>query len=111
MDALPIDQFEKKSGRWHERKIDGVDGGFAFDLIAVLGDFEKAVSSWLSPAADGAVLERRDLRPIAEISERIGSDGGAALIIDYGHAETGFGASCSSPDIMPNCSKLPAKPI
>ncbi len=93
VDALPIDQFEKKSDRWHERKIGfGVDGGFAFGLDpTVLGDFEKTLPSRLSPAADGAILERRDLQPVAEILERIGSDGGAALMIDYGHAETGFG--------------------
>jgi SAM-dependent MidA family methyltransferase len=39
----------------------------------------------------GTILERRQDRPIALLSRRIAADGGAALIIDYGHAESGFG--------------------
>lgn len=93
VDVLPIDQFEKKSGRWHERKIGlGAGGSFACGLDPVtLGDFEKTLPQRLVPAPDGAVLERRQLTPISEIAARIERHGGAALLIDYGHAETGFG--------------------
>jgi len=93
VDALPIDQFEKKANRWHERKI-GLDAGsgFAFGLDpALLPDFEKRLPDRLTPAPNGAVFERRDLATIAEIVARIGRNGGAALFIDYGHAESGFG--------------------
>ncbi|MBY0532102.1 MAG: SAM-dependent methyltransferase [Xanthobacteraceae bacterium] len=93
VDALPIGQFEKKAGRWHERKIGlGADGGFAFGLDpAPLPDFEKQMPERLTPAPNGAVFEQRDLTPISEIVSRIGKCGGAALFIDYGHAESGFG--------------------
>ena len=93
VDALPIEQFEKKAGRWHERKIGlGADGGFAFGLDpALLPDFEKQLPERLTPAPNGAVFERRDLSPISEILSRIEKNGGAALLIDYGHAESGFG--------------------
>jgi NADH dehydrogenase [ubiquinone] 1 alpha subcomplex assembly factor 7 len=93
VDALPIDQFEKKAGRWHERKIGlGSDGGFVFGLDpAPLPDFEKQLPERLSPAPNGAVFERRELSPITEIVSRIGKHGGAALFVDYGHAESGFG--------------------
>ena len=93
IDALPIDQFEKKAGRWHERKIGlGADGGFAFGLDpAPLPDFEQQLPERLTPAPNGAVFERRDLTPISEVVSRIGKHGGAAILIDYGHAESGFG--------------------
>jgi SAM-dependent MidA family methyltransferase len=93
VDALPIDQFEKKSGRWHARKIGlGADGGFAFGLDpVVLSDFEETLPQRLAPAPDGAIIERRGLRLLAEITARLEKHGGAALLIDYGHAETGFG--------------------
>jgi NADH dehydrogenase [ubiquinone] 1 alpha subcomplex assembly factor 7 len=93
VDALPIDQFENKAGRWHERKIGlGADGGFAFGLDpALLPDFEKQLPERLTPAPNGAVFEQRDLEPVADLVTRIGKNGGAALLIDYGHAESGFG--------------------
>ncbi len=93
VDALPISQFEKKAGRWHERKIGlGLDGGFAFGLDPVaLPDFEKTLPPRLVPAPDGAVFERRELAPVSALLSRISKHGGAALFVDYGHAQTGFG--------------------
>lgn len=93
VDALPIDQFEKKGGRWHERKIGlGADGGFVFGLDPVaLPDFERQLPPRLAPAPDGAVFERRALAPVSEIVARIARHGGAALFVDYGHAASGFG--------------------
>lgn len=93
IDALPVDQFQKKNGRWHERKIGlGADGGFVFGLDpAPLLDFEQALAERLTPAPDGAIFERRKLTPLAQMLTRIAVHGGAALFIDYGHAESGFG--------------------
>lgn len=93
VDALPVGQFEKKAGRWHERRIGlGAGGGLAFGLDPVpLPEFEKTLPQRLTPAPDGAIVERRDLRALDEIATRIRNHGGAALMIDYGHAETGFG--------------------
>ncbi|MBX3553226.1 MAG: SAM-dependent methyltransferase [Pseudolabrys sp.] len=93
IDALPVDQFEKKAGRWHERKIGlGADGGFAFGLDpAPLLNFERELPERLTPAPDGAIFERRKLAPLAPMLARIAAHGGAALFVDYGHAESGFG--------------------
>lgn len=93
IDALPVRQFQKKAGRWHERKIGlGADGGFAFGLDpAPLPDFERQLAERLTPAPDGAIFERRELAPVAALLARIAAQGGAALFVDYGHAESGFG--------------------
>jgi SAM-dependent MidA family methyltransferase len=93
VDALPARQFQKKSGRWHERKIGlGADGGFAFGLDpAPLLEFEGELAERLTPAPDGAIFERRELSPVAEMLTCIAAHGGAALFIDYGHAQSGFG--------------------
>lgn len=91
IDALPVDQFEKKAGRWHERKVGlGIDFAFGLDA-ALLPDFEKSLPDRLTPAPDGAVFERRALGPVTGILSRIEKNGGAALFVDYGHAESGFG--------------------
>jgi NADH dehydrogenase [ubiquinone] 1 alpha subcomplex assembly factor 7 len=93
IDALPVHQFQKKAGRWHERKIGlGADGGFVFGLDpAPLLDFERQLAERLTPAPDGAIFERRELAPLAAILTRIAAHGGAALLVDYGHSESGFG--------------------
>jgi NADH dehydrogenase [ubiquinone] 1 alpha subcomplex assembly factor 7 len=93
IDALPVDQFEKKSGRWHERKIGlAANGGFAFGLDPVaLPDFENRLPSRLTPAPEGAVIEIRKLSPVESILTRIERNRGAAIFIDYGHAKSGFG--------------------
>jgi len=93
VDALPIDQFEKKDGRWHERKIGlGADGSLCFGLDpSLLPDFEKTLPDRMTPAPNGAVLERRDVSVISQLVSRISKNGGAALFVDYGHAESGFG--------------------
>ncbi len=93
VDALPVDQYENKAGRWHERKIGlGADGDFCFGLDpSLLPDFETQLPQRLVPAHNGAVFERRLLLPIADLVARIGRNGGAALLVDYGHAESGYG--------------------
>jgi SAM-dependent MidA family methyltransferase len=42
-------------------------------------------------APSGAILESRHDRPVALLARRMAGHGGAALVIDYGHAATGFG--------------------
>jgi SAM-dependent MidA family methyltransferase len=85
-DALPIRQFVRVEGSWRERVVGLGDGGrFAFGVGAGLLEGPEA--------PEGAVLE---LRPAAdvlmgEIARRIVENGGASLIIDYGHAETAIG--------------------
>jgi NADH dehydrogenase [ubiquinone] 1 alpha subcomplex assembly factor 7 len=93
-DALPVHQFVRTSGGWRER------------LVALDGDrFVLATASSPTPAEllipeairltapDGAVAE---VSPAAvstarAIAERLEAEGGAALIVDYGHTAHGTG--------------------
>jgi len=93
IDALPIRQFIRSGGAWHERLVanDG-RGGFCFtegDWLS-LGD---QASDLPDAAPDGSIFE---MRPAArtllrELARRAALAPLAALIIDYGHHETGFG--------------------
>ena len=83
IDALPILQFDRLDGAWHERQI-------AFDestsRLAVLTDPKPSrMNSILPQAADGSVLEERTLITEAYTAIHIRDHGGAALIIDYGY--------------------------
>ncbi len=85
-DALPIRQFVRLD-TWRERVVTlDTRGRLCFGIGP--GVLETALR-----AAPGSVLE---LRPAADaiaadIAGRIAADGGAALLIDYGYAETGPG--------------------
>ena len=90
VDALPIRQFMRRGEAWRERLIasDG-EGGFAFTD----GDAQDEDRHLPHSAPDGAILETRPaaqalLRELGRRAERAPL---AALIIDYGHEETGFG--------------------
>ncbi len=86
VDALPVGQFIKDRDGWHARMIGIADGKLAF-MAAPDALFGHAGAELPS----GTILERRQDQPIALLSRRIAANGGAALIIDYGHAESGFG--------------------
>jgi NADH dehydrogenase [ubiquinone] 1 alpha subcomplex assembly factor 7 len=94
-DALPIHQFEYRGGRWHER-------------VVTLDQTEhRLVFGWRAPGPvlalatlppvprDGAVVEvcPAGISLAAAIGRRVVRDGGAALIIDYGHDGSAFGDS------------------
>ena len=70
LDALPIRQFVDGV----ERKVIAAAGGLAFDR-------------------DGAIVEDSPARDeaVREISKRIAANGGAAIVIDYGHAKSAPG--------------------
>jgi SAM-dependent MidA family methyltransferase len=88
VDALPINQFVKDRDGWHVRMV-----GIADDKLS----FVAAPDPMLGHVADtdatpvGTILERRYDRPVSLLARRIARHGGAALIIDYGHAESAFG--------------------
>lgn len=92
-DALPIRQFEKRAGAWHERLVGlGEDGRLAF----VPG---PPASPALAPAAlaapDGSIAELCEpgRALAAAIGRRVAASGGAALIVDYGPAASAAGDS------------------
>ncbi|MBI2717503.1 MAG: SAM-dependent methyltransferase [Rhizobiales bacterium] len=83
-DALPIRQFEKRQGQWHERVV-GLDGELlALGLIAA----EPGQGG-----RDGDVMEVSSARTeiAGTIGRRLIEHSGAALIIDYGHLQSAPG--------------------
>ncbi len=94
LDALPVRQYIRRGGVWRERRVGLGDGGLALvdgpealpppDLLAAL------------PApAEGDVLEHRPAAEAfcADLARRLAAQGGAALIFDYGPAESAYGDS------------------
>jgi len=73
-DALPIRQFVRVGTAWRERRV-GLDGErFVFT--------ESGELSETAPAREAAM---------AEVARRVAAFGGAALVVDYGHARSAPG--------------------
>lgn len=88
VDALPVRQFVKDRDGWHMRMVGIVDDKLSFVVMPeATNDF---VGENYGPHL-GAIFEWHYDRPIAMLAQRIARQGGAALIIDYGHTKTGFG--------------------
>ena len=92
-DAMPINQAIKQFNGWYERVIE-IDNagnlvfGIANELIPL---FEQLVPASVRDAQLGAIYEwRADNLPLA-IGRRVVQQGGAALIVDYGHVESAPG--------------------
>jgi SAM-dependent MidA family methyltransferase len=92
IDALPVHQAVKLADGWHERVIAISPVGEL--TIGAAGDpllgFESTLPPGLWGSPDGAIFEWRSDAVTLEIGHRV-RDGGAALIIDYGHARHGLG--------------------
>jgi NADH dehydrogenase [ubiquinone] 1 alpha subcomplex assembly factor 7 len=84
LDALPIRQFIRRGPIWYERFV--ADGAF----VEVPSDIALP-----EEAPEGAVREMNEaaLGFAAWLGARLARHGGAALLIDYGPAESGFGDS------------------
>jgi len=93
IDALPVRQFVRRGGAWHERLVaNGGRGGFCFtegDMVT-LG---KQAEGLPDQAPDGSIFETRPAARalLRELARRAALAPLAALIIDYGHDESGFG--------------------
>lgn len=83
-DALPIRQFQRAEAGWSERVIGVADGALAFGLTAAAP--VAALDHRLSDTTPGDIVETcAPAQAIAaQIGQRITTQGGAALIIDYG---------------------------
>ena len=84
LDALPIRQFIRRGAAWYERFV--ADGAF-LELpsdITLPGDVPEGAVREVNEAALGFA---------AWLGARLARYGGAALLIDYGPAESGFGDS------------------
>lgn len=89
-DALPIYQYVSTRSGWAERMIGlGEDDRLAFGLRPV--EAASALNGTTAPV--GSVLETCPAATgiVTALAERIAAESGAALVIDYGHAEHGFG--------------------
>ncbi|THD64357.1 SAM-dependent methyltransferase [Phenylobacterium sp.] len=88
LDCLPARQFVRTAIGWAEQVVGlDADGELAFGLAST------PVAGLLPDAAPGQVFEQSAAQAAlgAALGARIAADGGAALLIDYGRAEPGFG--------------------
>ncbi|WP_324073641.1 MAG: SAM-dependent methyltransferase [Erythrobacter sp.] len=92
-DALPIHQLVRSADGWFERMV-GIEGK-KFAYVAGKERMDHIVpSSWLK-ASQGATIETSPaaVAVMTEIAQRLRDQGGAALIIDYGHMELRAGTT------------------
>jgi NADH dehydrogenase [ubiquinone] 1 alpha subcomplex assembly factor 7 len=88
LDCLPARQFVRTPIGWAEQVVGlDADGELTFGLT------DTPVAGLLPEAAVGQVFEQSPAQAAlgADLGRRIAADGGAALLIDYGRAEPGFG--------------------
>lgn len=82
-DALPVRQFVRAGGGWRERLV-GLDegGGLRFGLAS-----EAEPAARFPAEAEGAVREMSPagLELAQTLASRLAAQGGACLVIDYGH--------------------------
>ena len=96
-DALPVQQYQWRDGGWHERMVGlGEDGELVMGLSARMsrlqiwaGHKDLATGAPALPTADGDILELSPARAV--IAREIARRQCHALIIDYGHRQSGFG--------------------
>ena len=86
LDCLPARQFVRTATGWDEQVV-GVDrrGRLVFGRVPAAAP--------VADAREGAVVEVSGAQAAlgAALGDRVARDGGAALLIDYGRAEPGFG--------------------
>jgi NADH dehydrogenase [ubiquinone] 1 alpha subcomplex assembly factor 7 len=93
LDALPVRQLVRTPTGWRERMVGLHEGR----LVPVAGTapMEVAVPGNRREAPENTILETSPASAavVYEVAGRISTQGGAALFIDYGHAEPRFGSS------------------
>ena len=92
-DALPVNQAVKTERGWHERRIAiGADGAFAFTHAPdPVPQFEPLLPKAVRDAAPDSIFEWRDERAAMSLGRHVAKNGGAALVVDYGHADSDVG--------------------
>jgi SAM-dependent MidA family methyltransferase len=91
-DALPVRQYVKTARGWCERMVVAKDGELAIALAPQITP-AAVIPASRAGAPEGGVYE---VSPAAtalaeEIARLIADHGGAALLLDYGYGEIGFG--------------------
>jgi SAM-dependent MidA family methyltransferase len=90
-DALPARQLVATEKGWRERLVRAADK--RFEPAAGPPVPESAIPAHLRGAAPGTILETSpaSLAVLRLLAQRLTESGGAALIVDYGHARTSAG--------------------
>jgi SAM-dependent MidA family methyltransferase len=92
LDALPMRQFVKSGAQWRERMVTVENGKLAFTIGAATLAPEELPND-AATANEGSVVELSAARTsiVDELARRLKTQGGTALLIDYGHIKSGFG--------------------
>ena len=81
-DALPVKQFENRSGRWSERCVGLGEGKLKLGMVPVVARAGGEGVYETSPVS---------LAVAEDLGAHIAQHGGAALVIDYGHLKSAAG--------------------
>jgi len=94
LDALPVRQIVRIAEGWREVMVT-TDGGGRFVPAAGDRPMDAAVPEAWRAADVGTVLETCPAAAavVSEVAGRLAGQGGAALLIDYGHAEARAGST------------------
>ncbi len=87
-DALPVRQYQRSQGQWHERLI-GLNEQNKL-IIGLAQEPERAITL---DAIEGSLLERCLIGEaiMDELATHIAHVGGVGIAIDYGHTQSGLG--------------------
>jgi SAM-dependent MidA family methyltransferase len=90
-DALPVHQLVATGTGWCERLVSYEEGCFVPVTGPLIGD--AVVPEHLQHAPPGTIVETSPASSsiVRELASRLARQGGAALIIDYGHERTSLG--------------------
>ena len=93
LDALPVRQLVRAAEGWRERMV-GLDGD-RFVYVSGTMPMDAAVPPEWRDARQGAIVETSPAAAAVtyEIAGRLAHQGGAALLIDYGHADMRGGST------------------
>jgi SAM-dependent MidA family methyltransferase len=91
-DALPIRQYVKTARGWCERMVTAKNGDLTFAL-APAPTPSALIPEAYAAAPDGGVYETAPagIALAEDIARQVEKNGGAALLIDYGYSQAGFG--------------------
>ncbi|MCA1660889.1 MAG: SAM-dependent methyltransferase [Novosphingobium sp.] len=97
LDALPVRQLVRTGEGWRERMVGLVeeDGGERLAFVAGSQPLDDALPAEIRDAPTGTIVETCPAAAAiaGEVAERLAMQGGAALLIDYGHVSPRTGST------------------
>ncbi len=97
-DALPIRQFVRGPGGWQERLVALAPGEERLVFAAAPPNPAAPIPPALAESTEGTVVElgEEGRKLAADLASRLATQGGAALILDYGSPRSGHGDTLQS---------------